>query len=116
MKEVEVSTNSVLEIIKENRIKHIEQRKAALECRRNAWMDRLTSCIEKINDDPNFQPPVSIMIDMPLDHTKAYDRAISMLEMSVNETITLSEREFNQYVRDEWEWKDNFAQLCASYS
>jgi hypothetical protein len=46
----------------------------------------------------------SINLAEPVDHTADYDRVLAMLEMSVDDTITLNSQEFNQYVRDNWEW------------
>jgi hypothetical protein len=55
-------------------------------------------------------------LDAPEDHTKEYDRIISMLQMSVNETIIVTEVEFNQFVLDEWNWKGQFAATNALYT
>ena len=45
----------------------------------------------------------SINLAEPVDHTADYDRILAMLEMSVDDTISLSAQEFNQYVLDNWE-------------
>jgi len=40
----------------------------------------------------------------PQDHTKDYDTIIDMLDMTVEPEVELSQLEFRQYVRDEWDW------------
>lgn len=45
---------------------------------------------------------------VPVDHTRDYDRAILMIEMDVAETIVLSEKDFAQYVMDDWGWQGQF--------
>src|SRR5262249_50853591 len=45
----------------------------------------------------------SINLAEPANHTGDYDRILAMLEMSVDDTITLDAQEFNQYVLDNWE-------------
>jgi hypothetical protein len=57
-----------------------------------------------------------IMISRPSDQTKDYDRAILMVEMSVGDTITLSEMDFANYVMDDWSWKDQFLTSNRAYS
>ncbi len=61
---------------------------------------------------------VSLRIDLvePETHEKDYDRIIRMLEMSVHDEIKISEHEFNQYVMDEWAWREKFATTNARYA
>lgn len=51
----------------------------------------------------------------PEDHTKDYDRAIQMVEWSIEDTIELDTRQFQQLVMDEWEWKERFDTQIAAY-
>lgn len=44
----------------------------------------------------------------PVHYSKEYERAIKMLEMSVESEIDLEEEIFNQLVMDEWSWKHHF--------
>lgn len=52
----------------------------------------------------------------PEDHTKDYDRVIAMLEMSVDETLTLPATQFARYALDEWAWSQAFAGTVALYN
>lgn len=51
----------------------------------------------------------------PMDQTKDYDRAISMLRMSVDDVLEISEEEFQMYVLDEWHWKGQFSASTVGY-
>lgn len=51
----------------------------------------------------------------PQCHLEEYDRALAMLGMSVDETITLQVHEFQQLVMDEWCWKQDFMRTSATY-
>jgi len=51
----------------------------------------------------------------PPDHTEEYERAIQMLEMSVDETFTVDEQLFNCYVRDQWSWSRHFTTMSSAY-
>lgn len=45
---------------------------------------------------------IGFSFTIPADHTKQYAEAITMLEMSVDKEITLTQREFKMYVLDDW--------------
>lgn len=57
-----------------------------------------------------------IRLVQPVSHLSDYERVLQMLEMSTQDVITISERQFAQYVRDEWEWKQNFLASNSTYS
>jgi hypothetical protein len=52
----------------------------------------------------------------PVDHTRDYDRVISMLKMDLAKTVELSESDYSQYVLDDWEWKRQFLGTNRAYS
>ena len=47
-------------------------------------------------------------LQYPEDHSRDYERAIRMVELSVYERFSLTEHQFNQYVLNDWEWKNSF--------
>lgn len=59
---------------------------------------------------------VLVNLPMPEDHTRDYDRAIKMIEMSVDTEITIDETSFSQYVMDDWRWKRQFLTSNSTYS
>ena len=52
----------------------------------------------------------------PHDHTDDYDTVIAMLEMCVDEVVEIDMQEFDNYVRDNWQWKANWSASNALYS
>lgn len=58
----------------------------------------------------------AIQLVDPIDQSRDYERVIRMLEMCVNEEVTISEGEFSQYVMDDWSWKHQFVTTAQSYS
>jgi hypothetical protein len=46
----------------------------------------------------------SVTLTEPSNHIKDYDRVITMLEMSVDDTVTLGAEDFDRYVMDNWAW------------
>lgn len=59
-----------------------------------------------------------IYVDLPepVDQTRDYDRTIRMAEMSIDDAIELTLREFAQYVMDDWSWKQAFLASNSTYS
>lgn len=49
------------------------------------------------------------------DHTAAYDRVITMAEMSIDDIIQRSEDEFAMYVMSQGRWKQDFADSTLCY-
>lgn len=52
----------------------------------------------------------------PVSYEENYDRVIAMLEWSTDETIDLDQNEFEQYVRDNWLWKQAFNITASLYN
>lgn len=45
----------------------------------------------------------------PVEHLADYDRAISKLEFSVADKVSLDAQDFDAYVLNNWSWKESFA-------
>lgn len=58
---------------------------------------------------------VNVHVNQPESHEQDFLDVISMLEMSVDETINLDSEAFKAYFRNEWPWKRQFDMLTASY-
>ena len=112
--DVTVDKKWLLATLKTNREKHRETFERAVEVfRRRAEYD-LRELISKIHkgEIPRF---VGVHLPIPEEHTEDYDRAIHMLENSINDTATLSEHAYAQLVDDDWGWARDFATNTASY-
>lgn len=58
---------------------------------------------------------VSFALVYPQDHSRDYDRAIRMMEASIYDDVKLSVSEFDAYVMNNWEWKNNFVNTNSAY-
>lgn len=114
MHNVKVSRVDLLERVKKNRDQHKEQYEKAMEEYRLAVIVELEEWLEKAKGGKDVSRRT--VLDKPEDHTDEYDRVIDMLEMSVDQEITLDANSFNQYVRDEWHWKERFGSSIRSTS
>lgn len=113
MNEVKMKRDVLLEKVRTNRTEHITVLEKAKAGYRSAAIDKLKARLKDAIDGG----PISLRIDLnaPEDHTRDYDRVITMLEMSVDETVTLDAHSFDQYVLDQWQWKAGFDLTASSY-
>ncbi|MEN6293116.1 MAG: hypothetical protein ABFD07_14025 [Methanobacterium sp.] len=106
MENIRVSKQELLKVVTENREKHKTEYLEAIKAYRVKAADLLNQELQKIVSGDKFQ--VRFDLIKPESHEKEYDLAIKMLEMSVDETIEISQQEFNELVNDEWNWKYSF--------
>lgn len=111
MKEVEVSKTELLVILSQNRADHRIIFEEALHGFEHAAEKLLQEQLERLRKGQRRD--VRAFLPVPVDHTSDYDRAIKMVEMAVSATLVISERDFAQYVMDDWGWRDEF--LSNSY-
>jgi hypothetical protein len=103
MNEVIVEKARLLAVLKENRKNHADTLEKAISGYRKAWEDLLERTLQEVRNGGNIDHGLSL--PLPMDHRRDYDRAIKMLEMSTEDKIVISEKDFQRYVMDEWEWK-----------
>ena len=101
---VTVKTDELLERLKSNREKHLQEYERAI----NAWQDELKHVLASINAKQCFYFPQSLenlQQDCPQSHVDEYDQAIDMFTMCVKDEVTLDSESFNTFCRDDWGWK-----------
>jgi hypothetical protein len=113
MKTVKIKVLDLLETVRENRIKHETEYKEALAIWR---ADCISKMKQNLEDAENNREVVTyIELQKPVDYIKDYDRLISMLEWTEDESVELGAHEFDQYVNDNWNWKEDFSILNSAY-
>lgn len=131
MKEVNVRKDDLLEVLKENREKHYDLYEKALKGYKDKVREELNDALERARErvdeyltkveagqvlDISLYVGPRANLPMPKEHTEDYDRAIKMVEMSVDDTLELTEVEFAELVMDDWGWKSQFIQTSTSYT
>lgn len=114
MRSVKVNVAQALEIVRNNREQHREIFEEALEGYRQKMIVHLNLMIEEIRKGNRVEH--SIRLPQPVDQTKEYDRAIKMLEMSVDKEVELDETSFANFIMDDWSWSDQFLMTNSNYS
>src|SRR5262252_6450717 len=100
MREVRIAKFKLLEIITQNRDEHRQIFLDAQKVYREKAIELLDSELKHAREGENFVLKRITSLVAPVDHTADYDRAIAMLKLSVDETITLSTADFANLVED----------------
>lgn len=112
---VKISKNDLLEKLRDNKAAHIVEVSNLLEARRVQILEDFEIIIENIARKADYQPPEHMSYPKPEDHSADYDVAISMVEMEVDDTITLAQDQFKRVVMDQWEWRAELDLANATY-
>ena len=113
MTTVSIERNRLLEILRENRANHQDVFEEAIEGYRTQATDWLNRQLDRVK----VGKPLEYMpYQIPKNQTKQYNIVIQMLEMTEDDTVKLGEREFNEYVNDDWDWKKQWLTSNSNYS
>ena len=117
MRPVNVNKTDVLKRLRKNRKAHRAIFLEALEGYRKAAIAEFEKHIERVKKQPagkNFR--VYVSLTQPVDHTEDYDSAIGLLELSVDEVVSLDEDSYRQFYLDQWGWTASFVASNSYYS
>jgi hypothetical protein len=113
MHAVLVPREKLLATLRENRAKHADEYAAAHDGWEEARIAYLRETLAKAEAGEDFD--IHFSGPEPREWLDDYDTAIAMLDWSQEEWIELSREEFQQYVLDEWKWKDVFRSTNVGY-
>lgn len=116
MRSVKVEKNELLKIVRENKKKHVKEFEESVKDYKKGAITIAKKHVELAKTgDLDEIARIKAMPQKPTSYEKDYDRAIRMLELSVEDTIELEEDIFNQLVLDEWTWKNAFVASASLY-
>lgn len=124
MRNVRVKKEDLLGKIKANRESHIREYKEACAGYKDAALAKIDEVFDELKDRiANLKEghvielvAVHFGLEVPVSYESHYDRAIGMLEMSLDTEVEITSEEYQQYVMDDWQWKESFTTTAASYS
>lgn len=116
MRFVKINKKELLDIVRANKVTHVAEYNEAIEGYKNTVLkiakDNLK--LAKTGDVNAFAKMVQRPTP-PTSYETEYNRAIRMLELSVDDVIELEEDTFGQLVLDEWVWKHSFLAATSMY-
>lgn len=116
-KKLTFSVQKVLETMKKNVETHKKEFQELLDKNRAHAMKELALCIEEASTGvyPDISKIQKAIHLKPVDHSKDYQRIISMLEITTQSEIDLTVAEFDRYMNDNWDWKESFLSNKTAY-
>lgn len=113
MQSVKILKTKLQKIIKTNRDNHSSVYEKAFEGYRLECIKILEANLTNLKNGKKVV--VAFYEQAPQDHTKDYDVVLKMLDLSEDSVIELTQQEFQQYVNDEWTWKQHWATSNSKY-
>ncbi len=98
---ITVEKSKVLEHLKKNKEAHILEYAQAVVDYKDEALFQLKALTK---DAKQGSLDIDLNLTTPIDNTEKYDKLITALEWEIDDTITLSQGEFNEYVHDEFNW------------
>jgi hypothetical protein len=116
MRSVKIDKKKLLAIVRENKQKHILEYNESVKDFKELAIRIATTNLEIANTgELDKISRIKTIPQSPTSHEKEYERAIRMLELSVEKEIEVEEDIFNQLVLDEWAWKHQFVASASLY-
>ena len=118
MEPIVVQRKRLINIIDLNRAKHIITHDKALV----GWKRKQIESIKKASTKAlkvaraGKQALLGVHMPKPVSYEDQYNRVLGMLRMDTSATIKLDANDYNRYVKDEWEWGNDFANSTAMYA
>lgn len=111
---VNVDRVGLLDVLRANRSKHVQDYKDAVEGFQEAMIELLEETLVKAKNGE--LKSLSVALAEPKSHEQEYTDAIEMLEVSVDAVINLDSDMFKAYYKDQWPWSRGFNDLVGTYS
>ena len=115
MKNIRAKKSDLVTILRRNRTLHEETFAAAILGYTAEATEKLRRKIQSVLSDPEGTN-LYFSIEKPINSIAEYDRAIRMLDMEIEDTVTLSQDEFARYVDNDWEWSSTFQRVSNNYT
>lgn len=111
---ITVRKNELLEALEKNLGTH---RSTFLEAQKG-YRVAVIEVLDKMLKDAREGRQIRTIVELeePQDMSKDYQRTIRMLQMSVKDEVQITEREFAQFVLDDWSWKAQFVSTSNMYN
>lgn len=111
---IRVETQQLKDILTDNKAKHAESYRLALEGYVDAVKDELTEKLARLNEGKRVEPYSKHR--EPESHLSDYDDLIGMLSLAMDDMIELDQQEYRQYVNDDWAWKQSWLASNSGYT
>lgn len=116
---IRVTKEFLLNVLKENKQVHLQEYDDALRVYHETlilhYQDKIED-LECFTTENILDMDTAFDLIKPKSYADKYDLIIDMLECSVDEFVDISQDEYRQYVKDEWNWSQQFNMVKMAYS
>lgn len=114
MKQVTINKDKLIEAITTNRDVHVAEYKVMLEEYMKQAISGATVLLKSlVKGDSSTK--LNLDLRKPLNMEQSYTDALDMLQYEEESTVTLTDREFKNLIKDDWEWSNTFAMSKTAY-
>jgi hypothetical protein len=117
MNTIKVEVARLKEVVQRNREKHVNEYNEALkgyhESLKKALTEEYTQAVEYKSREVN--PKFLYEFTKPISYVQEYDDFLVQLEWTTETTVDLTPAEVNQYIQDNWGWKEIFNNSTLRY-
>lgn len=114
MNTISIKKETLIEKLTENRALHIKEYNELMEAYQIAAVKATEQLLEKVKAGAKGVS-LRILIDEPQSSEDSYTNALEMLEYESDVFCTISQKEFKQFIKDEWNFSHSFAMSKAAY-
>lgn len=100
-RKVKVNKQKLIDTIKANKAKHIEEYNQAVLDYKEEADKKLRELRRNLNDG---RLDLQLVMTTPQNKEEDYDKLITQFEWELNDTVELSQEEFNEYVHDDFDF------------
>jgi hypothetical protein len=112
METVKVNKQELLNTVCKNRADHAKDYEDAMISYKVEAIKAIETLLTKAKEGDISH---SIDVVKPKEFLKDYDRAIQMIRMSVDNVLELSYQDFDQWVMNNWTWRESFNNSTGLY-
>lgn len=118
---IRITKQKLLTTLRHNREVYLKEYNEALK----EYYDALVFHYKcKFEEAKSYEDDVENVLDIntsfdlikPKSYVDKYDLIIDMLECSVNSFVDITEGEYRRYIKDEWDWTNQFNVVKMAYS
>lgn len=107
--------DQLLDKVRENRANHESAYQEASRIYRQEAAQWYRGEAERIEQDSDLAPRKHCPLPVPQSYVSHYDRAIRMLEWSIDSAVPVDEQTFAQLVLDDWDWSGEWRRTMSNY-
>ena len=113
---VRIKKEQLVQIVKKNRQEHRDIFLKSQEKYREVAIALLDKQLKAAREGKPFVLAEFTQLVQPQDHSHDYDRALRMLELEVEDVVTLTTADFANLVQDQWNWSRQWAASNMRYT